>query len=204
MVVIGLGWHLAYVGGSALILGARRRGFALPRPFLLAPRRLPPAGSRLQSCGPSTPASVASFSSHLRPHATLNDTSRPPPFITKTQTTQTGVFAREPSKRLIVQGATDTVVISLSGTAMGSAAAVVQRYGWWAFIGLYMCVHGLLLLIALEHVAATRLRARRAAAAAEAAEAEAALKEKEAELVTAKGGGAEGRSLHRLSEEEAV
>jgi hypothetical protein len=70
-----------------------------------------------------------------------------------------------------VQGATDTVVISLSGTAIGTSAALSTHFGWKPFVSIYMVVHGALLLLALEfwrysHCAAKKKKAEEGAKAA--------------------------------------
>lgn len=56
----------------------------------------------------------------------------------------------------MVQGATDTVVISLTGIAMGCASALTTRFGWIPFISIYMVVHGILFLVSLEFVRFSR------------------------------------------------
>jgi hypothetical protein len=73
-------------------------------------------------------------------------------------TTQPGVFAREPRRRLIVQGATDTVVISLSGIANGTSAVLATRFGWVPFISIYMVIHGALLLLSIEFAVSKTVR----------------------------------------------
>jgi hypothetical protein len=95
-------------------------------------------------------------SNPTRPHPTHQHPHASPP---------TAVFAREPRRRFVVQGATDTVVISLSGTAIGTSAVLNLRFGWQAFISIYMVIQGLLLLLACW-LAFTARRAARAAAAA--------------------------------------
>ncbi|KAI8462659.1 MAG: hypothetical protein J3K34DRAFT_475913 [Monoraphidium minutum] len=79
------------------------------------------------------------------------------------------VFAREPRRRFIVQGATDTVVISLSGIAVATSSALSVKLGWLPFISIYMGIHGALLLLALSMVAAAWRERRGAAAEAAAA-----------------------------------
>jgi hypothetical protein len=66
---------------------------------------------------------------------------------------------------LVIQGATDTVVIGLTGVAIGSSSALAHAFGWVPFISIYMVVHGCLLLVALQFAAAGAWRRWRGARA---------------------------------------
>ena len=61
------------------------------------------------------------------------------------------VYAQEPRRRLIIQGTTDTCVISLAGVAMGTAGTLLHTYGWAQLVLGYTVVHGALLLLVLGH-----------------------------------------------------
>jgi hypothetical protein len=87
-----------------------------------------------------------------RRHASLprpRPASATPPTSPPLSPPPPAVFAREPRHRLIVQGATDTVVIGLTGVAIGTSSAAAHALGWVPFISIYMGVNGALLVLAL-------------------------------------------------------
>jgi hypothetical protein len=63
------------------------------------------------------------------------------------------------------------LVISLSGTAIGTAGALSSRLGWLPFVTVYAALHGALLLLAAWFAADSWFAGRRAAAARAAGEA---------------------------------
>jgi hypothetical protein len=47
----------------------------------------------------------------------------------------------------VVQGATDTCVIAITGVAIGTASTLLQGYGWNGMLYGYLGVHTFLLLL---------------------------------------------------------
>lgn len=69
-----------------------------------------------------------------------------------------GVYAREPRRRLVVQGTTDTCVTTLTGIGIGTASTLLKSVGWQRLLVGYLLVHGALLVMVGGYWAAGVMR----------------------------------------------